>query len=150
MAIEAMGYVGIRAKSLEDWAGFGEKFLGMQLVDKSRGSLAFRMDDRKQRVAHHPGRRRRVAFGWKSRMPPRSTPQARLRSAGCSRPRTRARRRTARRRSDCVRRSGRQPVEIFHGAETTSEPFKPAAASRLPHGPLGMDTRCCMSSTSTT
>ena len=47
MAIQGLGYVGVRANSLEDWAGFGEKFLGLQRVDKSRGSLAFRMDDRK-------------------------------------------------------------------------------------------------------
>ncbi len=54
MTIQGLGYVGVRAKSLEDWAGFGEKFLGLQLVDKSRGSLAFRMDDRKQRVVVVP------------------------------------------------------------------------------------------------
>ena len=58
MTIQGLGYVGVRAKSLEDWAGFGEKFLGLQLVDKSRGSLAFRMDDRKQRVVVIAGRRR--------------------------------------------------------------------------------------------
>ena len=28
MAIQGLGYVGVRANSLEDWAGFGEKFLG--------------------------------------------------------------------------------------------------------------------------
>ena len=65
MAINALGYVGVRAKSLEDWAGFGEKFLGLQLVDKSRGSLAFRMDDRKQRVVVTPDGGEGVAFfGW--------------------------------------------------------------------------------------
>ena len=50
MSIQGLGYVGVRAKSLEDWAGFGENFLGMQLVDRSAKSLALRMDDRKQRV----------------------------------------------------------------------------------------------------
>ena len=58
MDIQGLGYVGIRAKSLEDWAGFGTKFLGMQLVDKSAKSLALRMDDRKQRVVVGRGRRR--------------------------------------------------------------------------------------------
>src|SRR6266849_6693222 len=47
---QALGYVGIRAKNTEDWAGYGANLLGLELVDKSRASLAFRMDDRKQRV----------------------------------------------------------------------------------------------------
>ena len=50
MQIQGLGYVGIRAKSLEDWTHFGTKFLGMQLVERSARGLALRMDDRKQRV----------------------------------------------------------------------------------------------------
>jgi hypothetical protein len=65
MAIQALGYVGIRAKSLEDWAGFGAKFLGMQLVDRSSKGLAFRMDDRKQRlVVTEDGGEGTAFFGW--------------------------------------------------------------------------------------
>src|SRR5438093_968195 len=65
MSIDALGYVGVRAKSLEDWAGFGEKFLGMQLVDKGRATLAFRMDDRKQRlVVSEDGGEGVAFFGW--------------------------------------------------------------------------------------
>src|SRR5260370_42340856 len=47
---QALGYVGIRAKNTEDWASYGPNLLGLELVDHSRASLAFRMDDRKQRV----------------------------------------------------------------------------------------------------
>src|SRR5258707_5155887 len=50
MQVHALGYVGVRAKALEDWADFGGRFLGMQRIDKSRSTLAFRMDDRKQRL----------------------------------------------------------------------------------------------------
>ena len=50
MQLQALGYVGIRTKELDEWATYATRFLGMQLVDKSRGSLALRMDDRKQRV----------------------------------------------------------------------------------------------------
>src|SRR6476661_7312895 len=50
MDIQGLGYVGVRAKSLEDWTSFGTRFLGMQLIDRSAKSLALRMDDRKQRV----------------------------------------------------------------------------------------------------
>ena len=75
MDIQGLGYVGVRAKSLEDWTGFGTRFLGMQLVDKSAKSLALRMDDRKQRVVVSRGRRRRrrlLRLG-SARMPPRSS-----------------------------------------------------------------------------
>src|SRR5262245_45457427 len=50
MTIQSLGYVGIRTKSLEDWTTYGSQFLGMQVVDQSRSTLALRMDDRKQRV----------------------------------------------------------------------------------------------------
>src|SRR5262249_61418776 len=65
MDIQGLGYVGIRAKSLEDWTGFGTNFLGMQLVDRSSESLALRMDDRKQRVVVSEDGGEGVAFfGW--------------------------------------------------------------------------------------
>jgi 2,3-dihydroxybiphenyl 1,2-dioxygenase len=50
MNLQSLGYVGVRTKSLDDWERYGTRLLGMQLVDKSRASLALRMDDRKQRV----------------------------------------------------------------------------------------------------
>src|SRR5580704_5395746 len=68
MALESLGYFGVRATSLDDWSQFGEKFLGLQLVDRSRKSLTFRMDDRRQRlVVHEDGsdRGQGAAFmGW--------------------------------------------------------------------------------------
>src|SRR5262249_30586899 len=50
MKLQSLGYVGLRARNLEDWASFGEKFLGMQLVERSRSALRLRMDDRSQRL----------------------------------------------------------------------------------------------------
>src|SRR5258706_15887686 len=65
MLPQALGYVGFRAKDLDDWRGYGAKMLGFQLVDKSRGSLAFRMDDRKQRViVDSDGGEGVKFFGW--------------------------------------------------------------------------------------
>src|SRR6195256_4931524 len=65
MDIQGLGYIGVRAKSLEDWTSFGTKFLGMQLTDKSAKSLALRMDDRKQRVVVSEDGGEGVAFfGW--------------------------------------------------------------------------------------
>src|SRR5580704_14568978 len=49
-APQALGYVGVRAKDLGDWASYGSGLLGLQRIDKSRRTLAFRMDDRKQRI----------------------------------------------------------------------------------------------------
>src|SRR5215475_9682874 len=65
MGIEALGYIGVRAKDLGDWASYGENFLGLQRIDKSRSSLAFRMDDRKQRlVVDADGGQGIGFFGW--------------------------------------------------------------------------------------
>jgi hypothetical protein len=47
---QALGYIGIRAKDLDDWRSYGSGLLGLQRIDKSRSTLAFRMDDRKQRI----------------------------------------------------------------------------------------------------
>src|SRR6516164_8431344 len=68
MALDSLGYFGVRARNLDDWSSFGEKFLGLQLVDRSRRSLTFRMDDRRQRIVVHEddsNSGERAAFmGW--------------------------------------------------------------------------------------
>src|SRR3974377_1081415 len=62
---QALGYIGIRAKALDDWASYGAGLLGLQRVDQSRSTLAFRMDDRKQRVVVHADGGEGVGFfGW--------------------------------------------------------------------------------------
>jgi 2,3-dihydroxybiphenyl 1,2-dioxygenase len=143
MAIQAMGYVGIRAKSLEDWADFGGKFMGLQLVDKSRTGLAFRMDDRKQRVVVTEDGGDGIAFfGWEvADAAALDTIAARLEQAGVSV--THATRALAdqRRVADLI--AFNDPVgnrlEIVHGAETTTDPFKPGRSiSGFRTGPLGM------------
>src|ERR1700733_2111391 len=50
MSIQSLGYMGVHSRNLEDWAGYGPRQLGVQRVDKSRSTMAFRMDDRKQRI----------------------------------------------------------------------------------------------------
>src|SRR5256884_6469996 len=65
MGIEALGYIGVRAKDVGDWASYGENFLGLQRIDKSRSTLAFRMDDRKHRlVVDADGGQGIGFFGW--------------------------------------------------------------------------------------
>ena len=65
MAICALGYLGIQSDKLADWSDFATRLLGMQQVDLASTSLAFRMDDRKQRlvISNEPGDT--LAFmGW--------------------------------------------------------------------------------------
>ena len=50
MNLQSLGYVGVRTANLADWEHYATRLLGMQLVDKTRGGLALRMDDRKQRL----------------------------------------------------------------------------------------------------
>src|ERR1043166_6238554 len=65
MPVEALGYVRARAKDLGDWASYGAGLLGLQRVDKSRTSMAFRMDDRKQRIiVEADGGEGIDVFGW--------------------------------------------------------------------------------------
>lgn len=65
MPINALGYLGVRSDRLQDWSAFAGGLLGMQEIDRAGRTLAFRMDDRKQRlvVSDEPGET--LAFlGW--------------------------------------------------------------------------------------
>src|SRR5256885_13507007 len=64
MALQALGYVGISSTDLEGWASYATRFLGMQLVDKSRTMLSLRMDDRKQRVIVNSDNDAASFYGW--------------------------------------------------------------------------------------
>src|SRR3954454_5133915 len=65
MSVQALGYIGLRAKDLGDWGTFGSNFLGMQRIDKTRASMAFRMDNRKQRVVVDADGGQGIGFfGW--------------------------------------------------------------------------------------
>ena len=65
MLVQSLGYVGLRAKDIEDWSGYGTRLLGLQAVDRSRATLALRMDDRKQRlIVNADGGEGIGFFGW--------------------------------------------------------------------------------------
>ncbi|RBP88662.1 2,3-dihydroxybiphenyl 1,2-dioxygenase [Rhodobacter sp. 140A] len=57
MAIIALGYLGVRSDKLDAWSDFAGKLLGMQKIDRGGKALAFRMDDKAQRllVSDEPG-----------------------------------------------------------------------------------------------
>jgi 2,3-dihydroxybiphenyl 1,2-dioxygenase len=143
MSIEGLGYVGVRAKSLEDWTDFGTKFLGMQLIDRSARSLALRMDDRKQRVVVSEDGGEGVGFfGWEVRDAAALDQfAARLERAGVQVARGSRALASERRVKDLIVLADPlgNRLEIFHGLEVASEPFKPGRSiSGFRTGALGM------------
>ena len=143
MRPQALGYVGIRAKNTEDWAGYGGKLLGLQLVDKVRSSLAFRMDDRKQRIIiDADGGEGIKFFGWEvADAAALDAFAARVDAAGVKVARGARSLADERRVKDLIVLSDPvgNRVEIFHGAEVASEPFRPGRnISGFRTGPLGL------------
>src|SRR3954467_14151631 len=143
MAIQGLGYVGVRAKSLEDWADFGTKFLGMQLTDRSRNGLALRMDDRKQRmVVSEDGGEGVAFFGWEvAGAAALEQFAARLEAAGVAVARGSRALADERRVKDLIVFADPlgNRLEAFHGAELSTEAFSPGRnISGFRTGPLGM------------
>src|SRR5579862_4579658 len=65
MTAQSLGYLGVRAKDLGDWGTYGGRMLGLQRIDKSARSLAFRMDDRQQRIIVDADGGEGISFfGW--------------------------------------------------------------------------------------
>src|ERR1051325_6189782 len=143
MKLQALGYVGIRTKNLEDWAAYGTRFLGMQLVDRSRGTLALRMDDRKQRVIVHEAEAEGPSFyGWEvADAAALDALAAHLERSGVKVARGSRALADERRVKDLIVFA--DPIgnrlEVFHGAEIAADAFKPGRAiSGFRTGALGM------------
>jgi 2,3-dihydroxybiphenyl 1,2-dioxygenase len=143
MALQALGYVGISSRDLESWAGYATRFLGMQLVEKSRTSLALRMDDRKQRVIVNADAGSGAAFyGWEvADATALDALGARLERAGVTIARGERALADERRVADLI--VFNDPIgnrlEAFHGPEIATEPFRPGRSiSGFRTGPLGM------------
>ena len=140
MSLQTLGYIGLRTKNLEDWTAYASRFLGMQLVDKSRGTASFRMDDKKQRLVVHedagdaPG-----FFGWEvadARGARRLRRQSRTPQGFVRARLPRARRRAQGPRPDRAERPGRQSARDFprrrdHHRSVQARPRH----LRLPHRP---------------
>ena len=140
---QSLGYVGVRAKDLGDWAGYGSGLLGLQRIDKTRSTLAFRMDDRKQRILVDADGGEGIGFfGWEvADAPALDALAARLDGAGVKVARGSRALADERHVQDLIVLNDPQGnlLEIFHGAETTAEPFKPGRSiSGFRTGPLGL------------
>lgn len=65
--IESLGYLIVASDALDDWRSFAGPGLGMQAVDKSKNTIAFRMDNRAQRlVITDAPRPARYTIGWQA------------------------------------------------------------------------------------
>jgi 2,3-dihydroxybiphenyl 1,2-dioxygenase len=143
MNLQALGYVGIRTKKLEDWSAYATRFLGLELVERSRNALAFRMDDRKQRIVVETDQGEGPSFyGWEVETPKALDDlAAHLETSGVRFARGSRALADERRVKDLIVFS--DPIgnrlEIFHGAEIASDPFQPGRAiSGFRTGALGM------------
>ena len=142
MAIESLGYVGVRAKDLDDWTKYGCGLLGLQRVDKSRSTIAMRMDDRRQRLIVEADGGEGVAFfGWETTADGMADIAARLERAGVRYERGSRALADERHVADLIifEDPAHNRLEIFHGAEIASDPFKPGRnMSGFRTGPLGL------------
>jgi 2,3-dihydroxybiphenyl 1,2-dioxygenase len=127
--IQALGYIGMRADNLEDWADCGTRLLGLQRVDRSRSSLAFRMDDRKQRlIVDGSGGKGISFFGWEVADAAALDALAyHLESAGIAVARGSHALADERHVADLIvfHDPAGYRLEAFHGAEVASTPFQP-------------------------
>jgi 2,3-dihydroxybiphenyl 1,2-dioxygenase len=143
MIVHSLGYVGVRAKEIDDWSGYGTRLLGLQAVDRSRTTLALRMDDRKQRlIVNQDGGEGIGFFGWEvADAATLDRLGAHLEAHGTAvAPGTRA---LADERHVAGLIVVNDPVgnrlEFFHGAETAADAFSPGRnISGFRTGPLGL------------
>jgi 2,3-dihydroxybiphenyl 1,2-dioxygenase len=143
MKLQSLGYMGIKTRNLEDWTSYATRFLGMQLVEKTRGSLAFRMDDNKQRLVVDAGDAEGPSFyGWElADATALEALAAHLERAGVQVARGSQALADERRVQDLIVFADPvgNRVEVFRGPEKVSEPFQPGRSiSGFRTGPLGM------------
>jgi 2,3-dihydroxybiphenyl 1,2-dioxygenase len=143
MPVQALGYVGFGSAALDDWRQFGTGLVGLQAVERSPSLLAFRMDDRKQRIvvdrAMPEGER---FFGWEvANAAALKALAARLEQAQVdvtAEPQTLADNRRVRSLISFRDPAGNR-LEAFYGAEIDDTPFSPGRSiSGFRTGPLGL------------
>jgi 2,3-dihydroxybiphenyl 1,2-dioxygenase len=143
MTLQALGYVGFGSSALDDWRRFGTGLVGLQAVERSSSLLAFRMDDRKQRIVVDrslpEGER---FFGWElADAAALEALAAGLEAADVevtSEPATLADNRRVKRLISFRDPAGNR-LEAFYGAEIDDAPFHPGRSiSGFRTGPLGL------------
>jgi 2,3-dihydroxybiphenyl 1,2-dioxygenase len=141
--LQSLGYIGLHAKNVDDWAAYGTRLLGLQIVDRSKATLALRMDDRKQRLLINADGDGGVGFlGFEvadataldSYAAHLETNQVKVARGA----RALAEERKVRDLIVFSDPAGNR-IEVFHGAQVAAEPFQPGRAiSGFRTGVLGM------------
>jgi 2,3-dihydroxybiphenyl 1,2-dioxygenase len=143
MAIQALGYVGFGSADLDDWRQFGTGLVGLQAVERGNSLLAFRMDDRKQRIVIDRSMAEGTRFfGWEvADAAALEALAARLEQHGVdvvAEPQTLADARRVRRLISFHDPAGNR-LEAFYGPEIDETPFRPGRSiSGFRTGPLGL------------
>ena len=142
MTLSSFGYASLRSDKIDDWADYGAKFLGLQLVERTKSALKFRMDDRKQRIVVSSEEAADNAFGWEvedaaaldalaGRLETAKVPVTRVSPAMAG---LRGVREAIR-----FQDPAGTNLEAFHGAEKADAPFAPGRPiSGFRTGTLGM------------
>jgi len=141
--LQALGYAGFGSSDLDDWRQFGTELVGFQAVERGNAQLAFRMDDRKQRIVID----RSLAdgarfFGWEvADATALDALAARLEAAEVrvtAEPKTLADARHVAAAISFHDPAGNR-LEAFHGAEIDTTAFRPGRSiSGFRTGPLGL------------
>jgi 2,3-dihydroxybiphenyl 1,2-dioxygenase len=143
MGLVSLGYVGVGGNNLDDWEAFATRLLGLQVSERARSCLSFRMDDWRQRIIID----RELAdgcryFGWETADGGTLEKMAaRVENAGYAVTRAPASLADQRLVSGMIYfqdPAGNQ-IEVFHGAQHASEPFRPGRSlSGFRTGSLGL------------
>jgi 2,3-dihydroxybiphenyl 1,2-dioxygenase len=143
MSFQGLGYAGFGSGALDDWRAFGTGMVGLQAVERSPSLLAFRMDDRKQRIVIDRSMPEGTRFfGWEvadaAALDALAARLERHQVNVVAEPQTLA---DNRRVGGLI--SFRDPagnrLEAFYGAEIDDTPFSPGRSiSGFRTGPLGL------------
>jgi 2,3-dihydroxybiphenyl 1,2-dioxygenase len=141
--LQGLGYAGFGSDKLDDWRQFGTSLVGLQAVERGNSLLAFRMDDRKQRIVIDRSMADGMRFfGWE--VADRTALEAlaaKLEAARIdvtSEPQTLADARRVRALISFHDPAGNR-LEAFYGAEIDDAPFCPGCSiSGFRTGPLGL------------
>ena len=142
MTLQSFGYFGIKSDKLDDWADYGPRFLGLEVVERTATTLKLRMDDRKQRILVSSTDTDVTAFGWEvDSAADLDALAARLESVQVSVKRVPASEAALRGVTAAIRFTDPvgNPLEAFYGPENRTEPFtagRPISGFRT--GVLGM------------
>jgi 2,3-dihydroxybiphenyl 1,2-dioxygenase len=143
MSLQALGYVGFGSADLDDWRQFGTGLVGLQAVERGNSLLAFRMDDRKQRIVIDRSMADGMRFfGWEvADAAALEALASRLEKHGVNvvaEPQTLADARRVRRLISFRDLAGNR-LEAFYGPEIDDTPFLPGRSiSGFRTGPLGL------------